>query len=82
VPRPGPAGKYQLIVMKGGSELGLAIRAELLHTLVTEIGCVGKVIHFLSLQYSLDQLRYSIVIFILMQEFFTGWRDAPLSLRR
>ena len=41
-----PPGEYQLIVVEGSRELGLAIRAELEHALVTEIGCVSKVIHF------------------------------------
>jgi hypothetical protein len=45
MPLSRPAGEYQLIVVKGGREFRLAVRAELQHTLVTEIRCVGEVIH-------------------------------------
>jgi len=56
-------------MVKGGSEFWLAIWAELQHTLVAEIGCVSKVIHFSSPECAPGQLRYSIAIFILLQEF-------------
>ena len=46
MPLSRPSGEYQLIVVQGGSEFGLTIRAELQHTLVAEIGCISKVIHF------------------------------------